>query len=685
MSCMTRIVLMINSMYDKQVQVVTQSSDPPSIPFRLTLRSIDLVLVRETRSLIQPPTMADTASTSSSSAAYLSGPFPSARALTENDVTPSVPPTRSEENSAPTHLYTDLPPHLMQADNTPDYLRLILNADVYDLVKQTPLQAGVNLSSKLGCQVLLKREDLQPVFSFKLRGAFNMMQQLDSEQKWKGVIACSAGNHAQGVAMAGAHLKIPCTIVMPKGTPEIKTANVKRLGAKVVLFGQDFDEAKAECTRLSKAYGLTIIPPFDHPRVIAGQGTIAVEICRQTDMSQVDAIFCCVGGGGLLAGVAAYIKRIAPPHVKVIGVETFDADALAQSLEAGHRVLLNEVGLFADGTAVRIVGEECFRICRDTVDGVVRVTNDEICAAIKDTFEDTRSIPEPSGALAVAGMKRYIAAHNLQGSGKKFVALVSGANMNFGRLRFVAERAELGENKEALLSVEIAEEPGAFLKLHNHINPRMVTEFSYRYGDSSKAQILLSFMLNGTNARAASASSESQSHASGAVPVPEVVTNTASTGDASISSSSASIDTDVNQLAQSVAPSTLSTSSELASILAALTADGMTPIDLSGDEVSKSHLRYLVGGKTSVANERIFRFEFPERPGALRKFLVGMQSGWNISLFHYRNHGADMGKILLGIQAPKQDEIKFETFLKELGYQYHEETNNPVLRRYLAQ
>lgn len=619
---------------------------------------------------------------STSAAAYLAGPFPSGRALTENDVTPSIPPTPSSETSPPTHLYADLPPHLMQADNTPDYLRLILNADVYDLVKQTPLQPGINLSSKLGCQVLLKREDLQPVFSFKLRGAFNMMRQLDDEQKWKGVIACSAGNHAQGVAMAGAHLSIPCTIVMPKGTPEIKTANVKRLGAKVVLFGQDFDEAKAECTRLSKAYGLTIIPPFDHPRVIAGQGTIGVEICRQTDMFTVDAIFCCVGGGGLLAGVAAYIKRIAPPHVKVIGVETFDADALAQSLEAGKRVLLNEVGLFADGTAVRIVGEECFRICRDTVDGVVRVSNDEICAAIKDVFEDTRSIPEPSGALAVAGMKRYIATHGLAGSGKKFVATVSGANMNFGRLRFVAERAELGENKEALLSVEIPEEPGAFLKLHNHIHPRSVTEFSYRYGDKSKAQILLSFMLNGTKAPPSAASGESQ--APGAVPVPEGVVKSASQN-GSLSSSIASLPDQARALSESLAASHLSGGhSELDSILSALAADGMTAIDISGDEVSKSHLRYLVGGKTSVDNERIFRFEFPERPGALRKFLVGMQSGWNVSLFHYRNHGADLGKILLGIQAPKEDNEQFEKFLKDLGYQYHEETNNPVIRRYLG-
>ncbi|KAJ1020772.1 hypothetical protein NDA16_004163 [Ustilago loliicola] len=637
--------------------------------------------------------MAAFASTSSSSSgtgtpsAYLSGPFPSGRALTEHFITPSVPPTPSSESAPPTHLYTDLPPHLMQPDNTPDYLRLILNADVYDLVKQTPLQPGINLSSKTGCQVLLKREDLQPVFSFKLRGAFNMMQQLDSEQKWKGVIACSAGNHAQGVAMAGAHLSIPCTIVMPKGTPEIKTANVKRMGAKVVLFGQDFDEAKAECTRLSKAYGLTIIPPFDHPRVIAGQGTIGVEICRQTDMSNVDAIFCCVGGGGLLAGVAAYIKRIAPPHVKVIGVETFDADALAQSLEAGRRVLLNEVGLFADGTAVRIVGEECFRICRDTVDGVVRVNNDEICAAIKDVFEDTRSIPEPSGALAVAGMKRYIATHGLAGSGKKFVALVSGANMNFGRLRFVAERAELGENKEALLSVEIPEEPGAFLRLHNHIHPRAVTEFSYRYGDKKNAQILLSFMLNGTKTPAPpAAAAAGEAPTTGAMPVPEGVTNSTSAELApsrSLASSTASL-SDPTRLADSLAASTLSGGSELESILAGLAADGMTAIDISGDEVSKSHLRYLVGGKISVENERIFRFEFPERPGALRKFLVGMQSGWNVSLFHYRNHGADVGKILLGIQAPKGDNEQFEKFLKDLGYMYHEETDNPVIRRYLG-
>lgn len=569
----------------------------------------------------------------------------------------------------------------MQADNTPDYVRLILNADIYDLVKQTPLQPAVNLSTKLGCQVLLKREDLQPVFSFKLRGAFNMMRQLEPDQKWKGVIACSAGNHAQGVAMAGAHLSVPCTIVMPKGTPTIKTANVKRLGAKVVLHGQDFDEAKAECTRLSEAYGLKIIPPFDHPNVIAGQGTIGVEISRQTDMMNVDAIFCCVGGGGLLAGVAAYIKRIAPPHVKVIGVETFDGDALAQSLEAGHRVLLNEVGLFSDGTAVRIVGEECFRVCRQHVDGVVRVSNDEICAAIKDIFEDTRSIPEPAGALAVAGMKRYAAQHDLLGSGKTFVGLVSGANMNFSRLRFVAERADLGENKEVLLSVEIPEIPGSFLKLHSHINPRSVTEFSYRYNSKDKAQIFLSFLLNGTNAAPATANATATAAPNGAsLPVPDPVIAQAQ---ASLSAN-AVLPLDPAQLADAVSASNApASSSELREILAALTADGMSAIDISHDEVSKSHMRYLVGGKTDVQNERIFRFEFPERPGALRKFLVGLQSEWNVSLFHYRNHGADVGKVLVGIQVQPSQYAQFDRFLQDLRYTYHEETYNPVIQRFM--
>lgn len=306
--------------------------------------------------------------------AYVSGPWPASKEVDAED---------------PSNSYSELAAHLRLPDGSPDYLRLILSADIYDLVKATPLTPAINLSSRLGCEVLMKREDLQPVFSFKLRGAYNMMRQLSDEQKWKGVIACSAGNHAQGVALSGAHLSVPCTIVMPMGTPAIKTQNVARLGAKVVLHGVNFDEAKAECSRLAESYGLAIVPPFDEPRVIAGQGTTAVEICRQTDMSKVDAVFCCVGGGGLLAGVAAYIKRIAPPSVKVIGVETYDGDALARSLEQGKRVTLDEVGLFSDGTAVRVVGQETFRLCHGLVDGIVRVDTDEICAAIRDVFEGT--------------------------------------------------------------------------------------------------------------------------------------------------------------------------------------------------------------------------------------------------------------------------------------------------------
>ncbi|KAN0064549.1 threonine deaminase [Thecaphora frezii] len=631
------------------------------------------------------------ASSSSLPPAYLAAPFtyPSGKALTENLAASTRPPSPDAKPSLPTHLYSDLPQHLLQPDGTPDYLRLILSSDVYELVKQTPLQPGVNLSAKTGCQVLLKREDLQPVFSFKLRGAFNMMRQLDDEQKWKGVIACSAGNHAQGVAMAGAHLHIPCTIVMPQGTPTIKTQNVKRLGAKVVLHGQDFDEAKAECTRLAQSHGLKIIPPFDHPNVIAGQGTIGVEICRQTDMNKVDAIFCCVGGGGLLAGVAAYIKRIAPPHVKVIGVETYDGDALAQSLEQGHRVTLDEVGLFSDGTAVRIVGEECFRLCQENVDGVVRVSNDEICAAIKDIFEDTRSVPEPAGALAVAGMKRYIATHGLAGSGKTFVGMVSGANMNFGRLRFVAERAELGERKEVLLSVEVPEKPGSFLRLHSHLHPRNVTEFSYRYSSKEKAHIYLSFLLSGTPpatnaATATTAGPPGQPPASLPVPAVAVDTARASGATAPLSSSSAAVAAAELQDPAAVANGLAdATSSELEAILRALHEDGMKALDISGDEMAKSHARYLVGGRENVENERVFRFEFPERPGALRKFLVGLHKGWNITLFHYRNHGADVGKVLTGIQVPPGEDEAFQEYLRNLGYQYHEETHNPVYKKYL--
>ncbi len=514
-------------------------------------------------------------------------------------------------------MYEHLPKHHLQADGTPDYLKMILSADIYSLVKQTPLNAAVNLSGKTGCQILLKREDLQPVFSFKLRGAFNMMRQLSPEQKWKGVIACSAGNHAQGVALSGAHLSIPCTIVMPVATPTIKTANVARLGAKVVLHGADFDEAKAECARLAAQYGLQIIPPFDHPQVIAGQGTIAVEVCRQTDMSQVDAIFCCVGGGGLLAGTAAYIKRICPPHVKVIGVETYDADALTRSLEAGARVTLDEVGLFADGTAVKVIGEETFRVCEELVDGLVRVDNDAICAAIRDVFEDTRSIPEPSGALAVAGMKQYIQTHGLQGSGKTFVGVVSGANMNFGRLRFVAERAELGEKKEALLQVEIPERPGSFLELHSHIHPRPLTEFSYRYNDKVKAQIFLSFNLDGklSAAQAPASATPLVADDSSAASLPPAALAAAAAAPAKQQhqqSSQAAGDATARALAASAAAAAAAgptpTQIELQTILTNIRRSGFKVVDISDNEFAKTHARYMIGGRTKVPNERVFRF-----------------------------------------------------------------------------
>ncbi|KAJ1960524.1 threonine deaminase, partial [Dipsacomyces acuminosporus] len=391
---------------------------------------------------------------------------------------------------------TPTPPSLLtqpEADarsTHPDYLQMILNSYVYDVATETPLTHAVNLSSRCGNEVYLKREDLQPVFSFKIRGAYNKISHLTEEEKERGIIACSAGNHAQGVAMSAKHLGIKATIVMPLLTPAIKWRNVKRLGADVVLYGAGFDEAKAECSRLEALHGFTNIPPFDDPYVIAGQGTIAMEILRQKKSADIDAIFVAVGGGGMIAGVAAYVKRVWPA-IKVIGVETVDSCAMAQSLKEGHRKVLSEVGLFADGTAVCQVGKECFRIAKQLVDDVVLVTNDEVCAAIKEVFEDTRSILEPSGALATAGLKKY--AHTNSLKGKALVAITSGANMNFDRLRFVAERAAIGEQKEVLLSAVIPERPGSFIKLHDVIHPRAITEFTYRYGDSEKAHIFVSF------------------------------------------------------------------------------------------------------------------------------------------------------------------------------------------------
>lgn len=452
------------------------------------------------------------------------------------------------------------------------------------------------------------------------------MANIPREDRWKGVVTCSAGNHAQGVALSGTHLQIPCTIVMPGGTPSIKVRSVERFGAKVVIHGADFDEAKIECARLAKVHDLIFVPPYDDPLVIAGQGTIGQEILKQTPESQtIDGIFASIGGGGLVAGISSYVKRIGSPSTLVMGVETYDGDAMDRSLKKGERVTLGEVGPFADGTAVKIVGEETFRVCQKLLDGVVKANNDEICAAVKDIFEDTRSITEPSGALALAGLKRYILENDLVGAGKRFVVVISGANMNFDRLRFVAERAELGEGREALFSVEIPGIPGSFAELHNIIHPRPVTEFSYRYNSHRNARVFLSFVLQ-----------------------------------------------------------TTSRSKEIADFISQLQARDMVAHDISDDEMAKSHARYMVGGPSDPPDERLFRFEFPERPGALRKFLLGLKNdSWNLSLFHYRNHGADLGRVLAGIQVPPSTQAEFAAFLIQLGYSYVEETDNAVYRRFL--
>lgn len=431
------------------------------------------------------------------------------------------------------------------------------------------------------------------------------------------------GNHAQGVAYSARKLKIPATIVMPSGTPDIKHKNVSRLGGSVILHGADFDAAKDEAHRLEKLHGLISIPPFDDPYVIAGQGTIGMELLRQTNLQDLEAIFCCVGGGGLIAGIGVYIKRIAP-HVKIIGVEAYDANAMVESLKAGHRVVLKDVGLFADGAAVKTVGEETFRICQEVVDEVVQVSTDETCAAIKDVFEDTRSIVEPAGALALAGLKKWVKNNPSSNSHRGLIAIASGANMNFDRLRFVAERAALGENKEALLSVTIPEQPGAFASLVATIDPMQVTEFSYRYSSPSSANILV-----GVEMKAA--------------------TRTA----------------------------------DLADLVARLAEQGMVAEDLSQDELVKSHLRYTVGGRSNCADEHLYMFEFPERQGALYKFLQLLQPGMNISLFHYRNNGGDVGKVLAGIQCPEGEMEKLDAFLKALRYPFVDVTEDKSYKMFL--
>lgn len=520
--------------------------------------------------------------------------------------------------------YPSINPAFLLPDGTPDYLKLILTSRVYDVCKETPLTPAVNISQKLGTNVLLKREDLQPVFSFKLRGAYNMMAQIPKSERWKGVIACSAGNHAQGVAYSAKHLGIPATIVMPTPTPSIKYENVARLGSKVVLYGDGFDEAKAECARLCAQHGTTNIPPFDDPYVIAGQGTIAKELLTQWNINEIKAVFVPVGGGGLVAGIGAYIKRIAP-HIKVIGVETHDADAMKMSLNSDDRIMLKEVGMFADGTAVKLVGEETYRICKDVIDEVVLVSTDELCAAIKDVFSDTRSIVEPSGALSVAGVTKYISLHpELNHSDSAYACILSGANMNFDRLRFVSERATLGEGTEGFFVLSIPEEIGSYEKVINILHPRGTTEFSYRYEpNSTRANIYISISL--------------------------------------------------------ISPF----EDDRKLLIKTFAENDCECIDISDNEFAKSHARYLVGGKPNVSNERIIRFEFPERPGSLFKFLTNLQGKWLITLFHYRNHGSDVAKVLAGIQVPESDQEAFEVFLNGLGYPYVDETDNLVYKRFL--
>ncbi|KAL9107940.1 MAG: hypothetical protein Q9227_007262 [Pyrenula ochraceoflavens] len=537
---------------------------------------------------------------------------------------PTVAPPISERQRS--RALSEIPQDYLLPTGYPDYLRLILTSRVYDVISESPISHAVNLSNRLECRVLLKREDLLPVFSFKLRGAYNKMAHLPKAKSWKGVICCSAGNHAQGVAYSARHLKIPATIVMPEGTPAIKHKNVSRMGGNVVLHGEDFDTAKEECIRREQEHGLTNIHPFDDPYIIAGQGTVGLELTRQASLQNLEAVFCCVGGGGLIAGIGVYIKRIVP-HVKVIGVEAMDANAMAQSLNSGDQVTLSEVGLFADGAAVKAVGTETFRLCQDVVDDIILVSTDETCAAIKDVFEDTRSIVEPAGALALAGLKKYAAAHPSSNTKRELCAILSGANMNFDRLRFVAERANIGEQKEALLSVTIPERPGSFAQLVEAVLPQAVTEFSYRFASNSAAHVLIGVSVSSAQSRDA----------------------------------------------------------ELTDLISRLHAEGMDAKDLSDNELAKSHIRYLCGGRSSVADERLYMFEFPERPGALFKFLRSLRPSQNISLFHYRNYGGDSGKILAGIQCPESEKDGLASFLKEIQYPHHEVSDSDVYKTFLRE
>jgi threonine dehydratase len=501
-----------------------------------------------------------------------------------------------------------------------NYLDLIRDANVYDVAIETPLELAKLLSARLGNKILMKREDLQPVFSFKLRGAYNKIAGLTDAELANGVICSSAGNHAQGVALAARKRGIRAVVVMPVTTPKIKIDAVRALGGEVVLKGDAYDDAYAHARKLEEEQQLTFIHPFDDPAVIAGQGTIGAEILKQAG-SEIDAVFVPIGGGGLIAGIAACIK-LQHPNIRMVGVEPDDSAAMRDSLAAGTPVSLEHVGIFADGVAVRRVGDETFRLCKEFVDEIITVDTDQCCAAIRDIFEDTRSIVEPAGGLAVAGAKKYVAEHNL--SGQTLVTISCGANVNFDRLRHIAERAAIGDQTEMLIAAEIPEEPGSFRRFCEVLGRRGITEFNYRYADRKKAHIFVGVQLSDGL-------------------------------------------------------------SEAESLLAKLSAAGFPVVDLSNNEMAKLHVRHMVGGRsTDLQNERLFRFEFPERPGALLDFLNAIGTDWNISLFHYRNHGSDHGRVLAGIDVPDTEAGELEAHLDKLGYAYWEESGNPAYTMFLS-
>ena len=497
------------------------------------------------------------------------------------------------------------------------YIQSILSSRVYDVAVETPLDRAAKLSARYNNEIFIKLEDLQPVHSFKLRGAFNKIAHLSPEERRRGVIAASAGNHAQGVALAAAYFDCPALIVMPETTPEIKVDAVTMRGAAVIQFGASYSDSEIHARELAQEQNLTFVHPYDDPLVIAGQGTVALELFKQCSPAP-DYIFVCLGGGGLASGIALYAKNLFP-QTKVIGVEPVEAASMKAALAAGAPVTLPTVSVFADGVAVKRVGDETFRLCKDLLDDIILTSTDEICAAIKDVFEDTRAILEPAGALSVAGAKKFI--HENKLSGARIVTIASGANINFTRLRHVAERADLGEEREAVLAVTIPEKPGSFKIFCNALGPRSITEFNYRYADSQSAHVFVGVSITDAANKAA--------------------------------------------------------------FITTLKKAGFAVLDLSTNEVAKLHVRHMVGGKTSITDERIFRFQFPERPGALLKFLNAMSPSWNISLFHYRNHGADIGRVLIGMQVPATDEAALQGFLESLNYAWEEETDNEVCKFFL--